>query len=317
MLSTLDPKNDLVFHQLFAHPRSKRCLIDLLTAVLRPRAPITDVTVLNPKIPLEQITNKGIVLDILVRLADGSLVDVEMQVQRRPGFPKRIIFYWARTYTSQLDRGAEYAELLPASVVVFTNFDETTSKRLHSTFRLLEVHDHQEFCGDLEIHLVELPNLVKAAEAELKAEASLARWSKFLSAKTDDDLAEAAKEDEMIEEAKEILEHMSADPRVQQMVRMREEGEFLYRVDLTEARKQGEAKGEAKGMAKGEAKGMAKGKAEGKAEGKREMILMLLDRAGVELTPEQRQEIEACDDIARLDQWIERALGGDDIELSF
>jgi hypothetical protein len=38
----LDPKPDVVFKLLFAHPQSRRSPIALMTAVLRPKAPITD-----------------------------------------------------------------------------------------------------------------------------------------------------------------------------------------------------------------------------------------------------------------------------------
>lgn len=75
--------------------------------------------------------------------------------------------------------------------------------------------------------------------------------------------------------------------------------EFLRRVELTEARKEGKAEGEAIGEERV------------KAEGKRDVLFMLLERAGRELTPEQRELIESCDDLARLDQWIESALAGD------
>jgi hypothetical protein len=60
---------------------------------------------------------------------------------------------------------------------------------------------------------------------------------------------------------------------------------------------------------------MAKGKAEGEAKGKRGVLFMLLDRAGFTLTSGQRQEIDSCDDLARLDRWIESALSGDPRDL--
>jgi hypothetical protein len=41
-----------------------------LTAVLRPKSPITSVTVPNPEIPRESVLDKGIVLDLLAVL-DG------------------------------------------------------------------------------------------------------------------------------------------------------------------------------------------------------------------------------------------------------
>ena len=51
MRSTLDPTLDVVFKILFARPENRDVLIALLTAVLRPRSPITEVEVVNPDIP--------------------------------------------------------------------------------------------------------------------------------------------------------------------------------------------------------------------------------------------------------------------------
>ena len=79
----------------------------------------------------------------------------------------------------------------------------------------------------------------------------------------------------MIEQARDILELLSADPKVRQMARIREEGEFLSRVELTEARKEGKAEGEAIGEAKG----------------RRDVLFRLLGRAGISLAPEQRKQI--------------------------
>jgi len=44
----LDPTLDIVFTLLLGSPETKDCLIALLTAVLKPASPITDVEVLNP-----------------------------------------------------------------------------------------------------------------------------------------------------------------------------------------------------------------------------------------------------------------------------
>jgi hypothetical protein len=41
------------------------------------------------------------------------------------------------------------------------------------------------------------------------------------------------------------------------------------------------------------------------------VLFRLLDRAGSSLSPEQRQRIETCDDLSRLDEWIERLFAGD------
>jgi predicted transposase/invertase (TIGR01784 family) len=105
MPKRLDPKLDLVFKLLFGGPNSQEILISLLTAVIRPPVPIKSVTVLNPEIPGELVTARGIRLDVHVLLQDGRHVDVEMQSKSRGGIRKRALFYWSRLYDTQLRRG--------------------------------------------------------------------------------------------------------------------------------------------------------------------------------------------------------------------
>ena len=87
-MKLLDPKLDVVFKLLFAHVNNRDILIALLTAVLRPVASIDTVDVLNPEIPKDLPADKGAVLDIHVRLADGRHIDVEMQSELRPGLTR-------------------------------------------------------------------------------------------------------------------------------------------------------------------------------------------------------------------------------------
>src|SRR5690606_1860594 len=113
MVQLLDPTLDVVFKLLFAHERNKNLLISLLSAVLNPPEPISEVEVLNPEVEKETIRDKGIVLDVLVRLRDGRLFNVEMQSRPEPGFRQRGLFYWSRLYQSQVQRGGGYHELAP------------------------------------------------------------------------------------------------------------------------------------------------------------------------------------------------------------
>jgi predicted transposase/invertase (TIGR01784 family) len=297
MRSTLDPTLDVVFKMLFATPGSKDCLISLLSAVLRPVVPISDIEILNPDIPKQDLHDKGIILDILVRLVDGSQIDVEMQARRRAAFPKRVLFYWARRYSSQIGPGAGYEELRPVIMVVFTSYRELRAKRLHSTFRLLEIRDHTPFHRDLEIHLIELPELAMMSDDERQDEQALVRWSTFLAAKTDEEVEQVAKGDKMIEKAKEILEYLSKEPDARELARLRQEGQLWYQMDLAEERREGEATG--------------------RVEAKREMLFMLLERQKISLTDERMRLVGTCDDTSRLDQWIRSTLTAESAEEIF
>ncbi|CAM5243119.1 hypothetical protein SALBM311S_11250 [Streptomyces alboniger] len=54
---------------------------------------------------------------------------------------------------------------------------------------------------------------------------------------------------------------------------------------------------------KGNAEGEAKGKAEGEAKG----VLRILELRGLPVSDEVRERITTCTDLARLDDWLDRA----------
>jgi hypothetical protein len=62
------------------------------------------------------------------------------------------------------------------------------------------------------------------------------------------------------------------------------------------------------GRAAGEAKGKAEGIAEGEARTRAEDILRILNSRGLSPTRAERELIDSCDDLARLDIWFDRAL---------
>ena len=53
---------------------------------------------------------------------------------------------------------------------------------------------------------------------------------------------------------------------------------------------------------------LSQGEARGKAEGRAGAIIRVLDRRGVVVSPEQRQRILGCSDLAVLDTWLDRSV---------
>lgn len=89
------------------------CLKALLTALLKPVEAIDSVEVLNPETSRETAVDKGATLELRVALANGAQVHVEMQLSPHPGIRERLLFYWARVFTTGLGRGGAYTELKP------------------------------------------------------------------------------------------------------------------------------------------------------------------------------------------------------------
>src|SRR6187551_3135372 len=175
--TTLDPKQDVVFKLLFARASNKRLLIALLTAILEPLSAIADVEVLNPELSKQSVEAKGTVLDILVRLADGRQVNLEMQATARGWRMSRGVFYCARVLASQLSRGEDYRKLNPVVGVFILDFLALAAERYHSKFELLEVHDQARLTDDLTIHVVELPKLPQLPPAGEGP--AVLKWGRF------------------------------------------------------------------------------------------------------------------------------------------
>jgi predicted transposase/invertase (TIGR01784 family) len=239
---TLDPTLDVVFKMLLtSRPESPRLLVSLLTAVLRPPSPFAKVVVRNPELPSTEVLERGVVLDIAAELADGTLLDIEMQSDKRPAFRERALFYWARLYGAELERGEGYEALRPVISVLFLDYRELRGQRLHSVFHVLEVHDHERFSDALALHVIELPKIPQATAEERADEASLLRWSRFFAAQTDAELEEIAMADPVIAEARNVLQAVSDDPTAREIARLRANAQVVRRLEEAALRQEGRA----------------------------------------------------------------------------
>ena len=292
MRSTLSPTVDIVFKLLFAPPESHDLRRAFLQCVLRPPRPIVRAQVLNPEIAREEVSSKAILLDILVELDDGSRVDVEMQAELHVAFRERSLYDWARAFGAQLERGQPYEALRRMVSVLILNERDPGSTRLHSIYRVREVHNHRTFSPALEIHTLELPRR-KEPKAARQADSRVLAWAQFLGATTDEEVKEACVKNKHIAEANERLTDISASPENRELARQRQLGLDGYYITLAGER--------------------AAGRQEGRREGRVEVLLDLLgDRFGAVDEALVARVRAASDDELR--RWIRRAVTAEDLE---
>jgi predicted transposase/invertase (TIGR01784 family) len=287
MLRLLSPQLDLNFKKMFAAARNRDVLISLLTAVLRPAKPIVEATVLNPELPGDALDDKNIVLDVLVRLDDDSLVDVEMQTDSRPGARARALYYWARLASSELHRGEKYLALPRVALVLILGYRACPGAPFHGVFQVRERQSGVLLSDVLEIHTVELPRLDDLAPNDRAAEEMLVLWARFFKVRDRHELEELARMDPIMARAKSILEELSADPGAQEAARQRELGLLNWNHSHYVAREEGKAEGEAKGKAEG--------------------VLVVLRARCLVVSPDVEARVSDCTDIALLDEWLRRA----------
>ena len=64
-------------------------------------------------------SKKQIVLDLRVQLETGENINVEMQAVSDKNLLKRILFYWAKLYSQELEREESYDKVNPAYSTYF------------------------------------------------------------------------------------------------------------------------------------------------------------------------------------------------------
>jgi hypothetical protein len=116
----LDPRNDYVFKRIFA--QRVDLLSDLVNVIRGDAERLTLTEVLNPTILPEEITGKGIVLDVKALDAQGRTIDVEVQVSSQRDYPAWSLYYIARAFVEQLSSGEQYGRLRSVIGVNILNF---------------------------------------------------------------------------------------------------------------------------------------------------------------------------------------------------
>ena len=110
------------------------------------------------------ISKKQIGLDLRLRLSTGENINVEMQTIRQKYFLKRILFYWSKLYSQDLEKGEGYHKIHPAYSLIFTIFPvlDDRIKDFMSSFSIRrDKKPHELFNEDLKIVIVELSKLTK------------------------------------------------------------------------------------------------------------------------------------------------------------
>lgn len=177
MASGIDPKVDYVFKRLFGDEDNALLLVDLLNAVLRFPAGkvVRGVTLLNPFVARDYEA-KSSIFDVRARDDPGRQFLLEMQQLVRPGFAKRLLYYWSGGHGGQLLKGEHYDMLLPTYSICLLNGTLFQDQAWHRAFRVFDNEHGVLLCKDLEIHLLELSKFDVPVE---QVQSPLERWGYF------------------------------------------------------------------------------------------------------------------------------------------
>ncbi len=176
----LDPRNDVAFKKIFGSEEHKNITISFLNSILEltGEQAIVSVDFLNNEQLPQMIDKKDNVLDVFCIDQSRNKYIVELQVNRVKEFGKRMVYYGAKTYSMQLDKGKPYHHLIPVivlSVVDFIMFPE--KKEYKSIHQILDNKTYEHDIRELAFAFVELPKFTKKED---KLETDEDKWIFFI-----------------------------------------------------------------------------------------------------------------------------------------
>ena len=251
----MSPTNDFCFKELMQNPKIRKGFI----AGILKKTPeeITETILLPAETRRDYADEKLSILDVKVLLADGTRMDLEMQVAYFGSWDKRVLFYLSKLYTEQIQKGDDYEKLkkcIHVGVLDFIRFPE--SEECYHKINLCNCKSGEIYTDLLELHILELPKLPKVrAKLEqnemISDDEMVLQWMEFFSCKTQEDFETMAKQDEYMEEAVNTLFKLSADEQKRVDYEAREKAIRDDRAKLDWATKIGLEEGLAKGKAEG------------------------------------------------------------------
>jgi len=182
-MSKINPKIDLVFKKLFGTEQNINLLKSLVNSILPNDEQVTRLELKNPYNPSDYLSGKISYLDIKATDENGKWYDIEIQVAPYDFFGFRLLFYWAKMYSSQLKTKQTYEDLRKTIVISLINFDyfidSEGEERYHRRIGLTDLDTGKiyEQTDGLELIFVELKKFKKELP---EIHTTLERWITFL-----------------------------------------------------------------------------------------------------------------------------------------
>ncbi len=162
----VDIKNDVAFRKIFGNENKTEVIISFINATLDlPEGRRITSVEINNTFQLPPIIGlKASIVDVRVTDQNDSSYIVEMQVEEKQGFDKRLQYYTAKRYVSQISTGEQYPELKPVIFIAILDYNLTTSKDYTSRHLILDKKTNEHCLKDFEYNFVELKKFNKNLE---------------------------------------------------------------------------------------------------------------------------------------------------------
>ncbi len=209
-------RNDYAFKKVFGVEENKDVLQDLLECILDiPPENITGLELLDKEFHKEILTEKLGILDIKLRLKDGTFIDIEIQNVWYRDFAERTLYYWSKMYNEGIKQGQDYTNLPKCITINLIGKGFNKNKRLHNKYFVLEQDTKEPLVSKLEIHILNLEKarLLKEGQYKNNKTKRLLNWLKFIETDNPEVREVLAENSEMMKKANAAISVMEMSPR--------------------------------------------------------------------------------------------------------
>ena len=268
--------NDYAFKRLLGSEENKPLLQNFLECILdlTPQQ-VLDLEFMDKELTKEEFSDKTGILDVKLKLTDGTVIDIEIQASWNASFVKRTLFYWAKMYTADFKAGESYDKLHRCIAINIIADGFRLNDAIHSEYLLQEKTAHTVLTDVLEIHFLDL-QAAKRAKEDGKTEGKrgqLINWLRFIGATDKKERAMIATKSPVLQMLNEKIDVLTLSPTERKLY----ESRMKLKSDITTISETqfsaGIERGKSLGLAEGKSLGLAEGKSLGLAEGSRQKAL--------------------------------------------
>ena len=172
---------------------------------------IKDIQIMNPS-DFTEYDEKKSTLDLKVKLNNGEIINVELQMYFDAYWINRSLLYLCKAYNS-IEEGESYSKLMPTTQVCITDKNLFEHEpEFYSHYLFMNVKNHQIYTKNLAINVLQL-NQVELATDEDKAN-NLDHWARLFVAETWEEMKTLVTEHPEFEEAVNMIYKANADDSV-------------------------------------------------------------------------------------------------------
>ena len=171
----------------------------------------------------------------------GVKCNIEIQLSPETYEKERILYYWADTYSRQINRGNQYGDLKKTISIVILDHEIEELKEIEKLGVKWQIRDNETgkrvLTDRLEIVILELPKAKRIYEKDNRNK--VGQWMMFLDNPNNKEVVQIMNSNKEIEKAFEELEQVSGNEKLRRIAELKIKGIRDRYDQLDYAKKQG------------------------------------------------------------------------------